>query len=285
MSLGESTQVEPALTAPNAGMHFNSAKSALFSALSTLVFPDPQLVPTSAFVYLLGLLGFEERAARQAVRRAADAGWIEAQRSGRRSLWQLSSSGVEMMNDGAAHRRRLFEGHRLWDGQVLLLNVAVPESDRGLRWTLKTRLAWVGFAQVSPGAWMSTRLSDESQAAALLGQLGLHGISYVARAGGIGDLRDVVSKAWDLVGLAARYQQLLDDFAGAGDEVGDDSITMRVQLVHRYRRFLGDDPTLPIELLPGDWVGQRMAHRYLELMRQWHDPVRSRWQEILDGKC
>jgi len=46
-----------------------------------------------------------------------------AQRSGGAHCGGLSSSGVEMMNDGAAHRRPALRGARLWDGQVLLLNV------------------------------------------------------------------------------------------------------------------------------------------------------------------
>ena len=66
---------------------------------------------TQTIIDALAHLDFYERAARQAVARTAAAGWLAAERNGRRVRWQLTLAGREYL---AADRQRLFTPDSDW---------------------------------------------------------------------------------------------------------------------------------------------------------------------------
>ncbi len=59
-----------------------SARSLLLTVLGEFVLPDGRPVWTAALIDLLGALDVAEKAARQAIMRTSDSGWIEASRVG-----------------------------------------------------------------------------------------------------------------------------------------------------------------------------------------------------------
>jgi hypothetical protein len=66
---------------------------------------------TQTIIDALALLDFDERAARQAIARTAEAGWLAAERNGRRVRWQLTLAGREYL---AADRQRLLSPDSDW---------------------------------------------------------------------------------------------------------------------------------------------------------------------------
>src|SRR5690242_14039810 len=79
-----------------------SARSLLLTVLGELVLPTGAPVWTSALLDLLADLGVAEKAARQAILRTADSGWIEPRRSGRETRWSLTPSGERLLREGTA---------------------------------------------------------------------------------------------------------------------------------------------------------------------------------------
>ncbi|HZC10209.1 MAG TPA: PaaX family transcriptional regulator, partial [Mycobacterium sp.] len=138
-------------------LHPSSASSALLTVLSVFVFPEPQPVPTSVFLYLLEQLGFGSRAGRQALQRAVGEGWIEARRTGRQASWHFTTAGHQLMTEGRVRLRDFGSSDRRWDGRLIMVNASVPDANRDLRHTLRTRLSWMGFGAMSPGTWISLR--------------------------------------------------------------------------------------------------------------------------------
>jgi hypothetical protein len=69
---------------------------------------------TRTIIDALALLDFDERAARQAIARTAAAGWLAAERNGRRVRWQLTLAGRKYL---AADRQRLLTPDSDWMGQ------------------------------------------------------------------------------------------------------------------------------------------------------------------------
>src|ERR1700742_3741025 len=73
-----------------------SARGMLFTLLGEFVLPgegeggDEGGAWTSAVLAVFGRLGVAEKATRQALMRTANAGWLTAQKSGRRTRWQLT---------------------------------------------------------------------------------------------------------------------------------------------------------------------------------------------------
>ena len=55
---------------------------------------------TASLIDLLADLDVAEKAARQAIMRTADSGWIEASRVGRETRWNLTAAGTRLLREG-----------------------------------------------------------------------------------------------------------------------------------------------------------------------------------------
>src|SRR6478672_8985053 len=94
-----------------------------------------ELGAASARSLLLTVLGeFElpggrdvaEKAARQAIMRTADSGWIEASRIGRETRWSLTDAGTDLLREGTDRIYSFAAEGAAWGGEWLVLTVGVP---------------------------------------------------------------------------------------------------------------------------------------------------------------
>ena len=190
-----------------------SARSLLLTVLGEFVLPRPEPVWTQTLIDVLAELGVEQKSARQALARTAAEGLLASDRSGRRVRWSLSSSGRQLLTDGAARIYGFGTRTVAWDGRWLVLLVSVPESRRQLRHRLRTRLAWAGLGSPTPGVWVTPHPGKQDEVAQVIADLDLTEVtsSFVGPFGAIGAERDVVAQAWDLAGIEAAYADFLDD--------------------------------------------------------------------------
>ncbi|HWC84665.1 MAG TPA: PaaX family transcriptional regulator C-terminal domain-containing protein [Pseudonocardiaceae bacterium] len=256
-----------------------SARGLLFTVLGEFVLPTTGSAWTAAFIEVLGRLGVEERATRQALMRTAADGWLKSHRQGRRTLWTLSAAAERLLGSGA-ERIYGFQGTQPdWDGRWVVVLARAPESDRPARHLLRTRLTWAGFGSPAPGVWISTHPDRATEAERVLGEVGLLDDAHVfvgPHTGG-GELTAMVGQAWDLAAISAQYGDFLAEFGGRST---GDSLTRLVQLVHAWRRFPAMDPALPAELLPTGWSGARAAALFRRQHARLTAEARTRWQQL-----
>ena len=107
-----------------------SARGLLFTLLGEFALPGDGTAWTSAALAVLARLGIEEKATRQALMRTAAAGWLEAEKHGRRTRWRLTASARKMLTEGAERIYSFTGPSQSWDGRWVLVFVRVPESDR-----------------------------------------------------------------------------------------------------------------------------------------------------------
>ena len=255
-----------------------SARSWLLTVLGEFVLPGEEPAWTSSLVAVLAGLGLEEKASRQALARTAADGLIRAERVGRRARWQLTQPGRRLLTEGADRIYSFGVRSSRWDGRWLVLNVALPESQRELRHRLRTRMSWAGFGGLAPNLWVSPNTDREAEAKQLLDELGLTAttLSFTGEFGGIGSERSLVEQAWNLSDLAARYDAFVTEFARPGPSV----MLSQVRLVHEWRRFPFLDPQLPAELLPPQWIGARAAAVFHDRHAAWHDGAQTNWKLV-----
>jgi phenylacetic acid degradation operon negative regulatory protein len=79
-----------------------SARGLLFTVLGEFVLPAGGAAWTSTLIDVLGRLGVEEKACRQALMRTAADGWLRAERVGRRTRWWLTDAADTMLTEGTA---------------------------------------------------------------------------------------------------------------------------------------------------------------------------------------
>jgi len=224
-------------------------------------------------------LGVAEKATRQALMRTANAGWLTPEKAGRRTRWLLTPAATKLLTDGA-QRIYSFGPAREWDGQWVLVQVRIPETDRRARHVVRTRLAWAGFGSLGPGLWLSPHADREPEAIRVLGEAGVADDAhvFVARRTGLSDTREMVAAAWDLNQLEAEYEQFTAEFRGPAAPA--DVLLRQLELVHAWRRFPALDPALPSELLPPRWTGTRAAELFGDRHERWAGDARREWQRL-----
>jgi len=254
-----------------------SARGLLFTVLGEFVLPAGGVAWTSAVIEVLGRLGVEEKATRQALMRSASAGWLAAERVGRRTRWRLTPAGERLLTEGTERIYGFRAALPDWDGRWLLVLARAPETLRGSRHHLRTRLTWAGLGSAAPGVWISPHAERVAEVESVLAGAGGAGAQvFVAEHAGRGDLAAMVRQAWDLAGIEAGYQEFLAEFAVAAG----DPLVRLVELVHAWRRFPAIDPELPTALLPPQWSGIRAAVLFRRRHAAWSAAAAADWTRL-----
>lgn len=234
---------------------------------------------TSAVLAVFARLGIEEKATRQALMRTSGAGWLEAEKIGRRTRWRLTGNARRLLTDGAERIYSFTGPAHDWDGRWLLVSVRIPESDRRARHVVRSRLSWAGFGSLGPGLWISPHPSREAEATGVLRAAGVAADAhvFVATRSGLGDAGVMVADAWDLAAIEEQYEQFIEDFR---DEAPRDVLVRQIELVHAWRRFPSVDPSLPGELLPARWNGLKAAQVFAGRHERWSAGARQDWSQL-----
>jgi phenylacetic acid degradation operon negative regulatory protein len=116
----------------------------------------------------------------------------------------------------------------------------------------------------------------------LIGDLGLqaHVKAFVARAAKPTDIGETIRDAWDLEGLAARYQSFLDrwDRRRPLPDAPDDLARM-LWLLTEWLQLVRQDPRIPVEHLPADWPAVRAE----QVFHRLHATYQASAQAIADA--
>jgi phenylacetic acid degradation operon negative regulatory protein len=256
-----------------------SARGLLLTLLGEFVLPEGGTAWTSAVLAVFVRLGVEEKTTRQALMRTAAAGWLEAEKVGRRTRWRLTASAQKMLTEGAERIYSFAGPAESWDGRWLLVYARIPESDRRARHVVRSRLSWAGFGSLGGGLWISPHPDREDEAIGVLREAGVAADAhvFVARRSGLADVRVMVAAAWDLGAIEEQYEGFLEEFGTAAPA---DVLARQVELVHAWRRFPAIDPALPRELLPPRWSGLEAARLFADRHQRWSVPARQEWKRL-----
>ena len=199
------------------------------------------------------------RQIRTAVFRLVQNGWLESERFGRRSIYGLSTLGIQ--DYGRATSQIYRSKFKPWDGQWTIL--ACNKEGFSNYGDFRKQLYWLGFGEL-PGATfvhpnldivafnqLVVKLRVADKVAIWDGQLtsSLEGSS-------------VLLKAWDFTHLKVRFERflsrfsiLMSDMSEEEWSVPENSFVVRVLLIHEYRRILLQVADLPEAIFPKNWPG------------------------------
>ena len=255
-----------------------SARGLLFTVLGEFVLPGGGVAWTSAVIAAFTRLGVEEKATRQALMRTAAAGWLRAEKAGRRTRWHLTDAARQLLTDGAERIYSFTGPAENWDGRWLLVAARIPDGDRSTRHAVRTRLSWAGFGSLGPGLWVSPHPEREAEVAQVLREAGITDAHlFVATRSGLADTRDMVNTAWDLAVIEQAYERFIGEFSAG---VPGDVLARQVELVHAWRRFPAIDPALPRELLPARWSGLTAARLFADRHERWSADAQAEWKRL-----
>lgn len=259
-----------------------SARSLLITMLGELVWQTGEPVWTSTLVRILGGLGIEQQAARQAIARASGSGWITPERHGREVRWSLTDKLAHIFETGSRRVYSLSDPYTSWDGTWLALWVIIPQTLRRARRPLYAGLTWAGFGNPAPGLWLTPHVERSGEVGGLLEQLELkeHTFALTGALDAVGLPRDeVVERGWDLAALRTRYEEVWQAMDSLRPETEDETLFTHLRLMNEWQEFPRIDPQLPEAILP-DWAGRRVARRIEALRAEWTPVVRRRFAEL-----
>ena len=258
-----------------------SARSLLLTVLGEFVYPRGHAVWTSTLLLALGELGVEEKSARQAISRTAAEGLLSSARAGRRARWSLTEHGAVLLRGGTERIYNFMREEVEWDGQWLLVTVAVPETHRQIRHRLRTQLTWLGMGSPVPGLWVVPDAEKEGPVAEVLGELGLSSkaFAWIGHWAPIGDKGELIAAAWALAEVAEEYRDFVNAFSKLCPSTPTDAFVAQVRLVQAWRRFPFLDPALPSRLLEQDWPGPTAAKVFRDCHDHWREGAQQRWDD------
>lgn len=255
----------------------------LLTVLGEFVLPHEGHLWTSSVVETLGTLDIDERNARQAIARLADRGIVRSEKRGRRARWHLTESGSRLLTDGTKRIYEFGDGADDWDERWLVVLCSVQEDQRAKRHQLRGQLEFAGFGFVAPGVAISPHLDREKAANDVLSELDLlpQAVVFRAEAGSLVSTDDLLTRAWDLDGLAAHYHEFISTFGDRSPTDGAESFAAVVELVHEWRRFPFVDPEIPPRLLPADWPSHDAKQLFDQQHQRWSASAH-RWYQSLE---
>jgi phenylacetic acid degradation operon negative regulatory protein len=237
---------------------------------------------SGSIIDVLGRLGVSEHATRSTLTRMVNRGLLRRQRDGRRMYFGLTHRSVALLHDGQHRVWKVGAVNDRWDGTWTLLCFSLPDAWHRERHGLRSQLAWAGFGPLQGGLWIAPGHVDVGD---IVGGLGAEAQVRVfrSRADELTDVDRMVRDAYDLDGLAARYEEFLSRW-GDGGRIPADPIAARLSLVAQWLQAIRRDPRLPVRHLPPDWPAVRAQKVFRDLDVALDPPARALATTLLDTR-
>lgn len=267
-------------------------------------FRRPELIPSGALVELLGIFDVTEAGARAAIRRLAQRGFLQGERSGRSTAY-----GVDTHVHGELVERiaALFMGGSgaSWDGRWTIVAYSLPETARNARNALRDQLRRHGFGNLYDGLWLrpgdSSAQVEEIRTAIEPPLRRADVTCFVSAELPDGaDAAELASRAFQLPEVAAGYRAFIDEWSPLADErraasaeggtstySDAQALRVRTSVMRQWRELRREDPRLPAELLGAqhpleeaaalsaflyDDLGPQAVRAFRQVLEH-HDPV------------
>jgi len=281
--MSRTTAETPALPRSQTG---SSSQHLLTTLLGDYWAGRDEHLPSAALVALLGEFDIGPTAARAALNRLARRGVLLSSRVGRNSYYGFAPGASEMLLAGAHEFVSFGHGAVNWDGQWTVALFALTEAQRDLRYSLRSRLRWLGFAPLFDGTWVSPRPVAD-QAWQQLDELGIHDVTILRAVEQPNSARRPID-AWNLEEVAAAYTDFVDAYqplceqVRAGEVSASQALLARTRIMDSWRTFPGIDPDLPATLLPADWPGHAAHDIFVEVYDELGPLAAIRVRQIID---
>ena len=246
----------------------------IFTLFGAYVNPRGGEIRIRNLIELVKPLGLSENAIRLALSRMMKQGLLRKRKVKRDIYYSLSKKGDSLMLGGKRHA--LEKEQKRWDKKWRLLVYTIPESLRHLRDTLRNKLISMGFGSLGSSLWISP-YDFNKKLSKLFRELKVTDYveTFEANYKGLHDSKKLTARAWDIKGLEKQYKEYLlkynplltkykRNIKNKKKISPGDCFAHRFRLTAEYIDISLNDPMLPQEILPANWVGLKAKNICIE---------------------
>lgn len=241
----------------------------------------------AALLELLQAVDIDEAAGRGALSRLKRRGILLAERHGAAAGYALAP-GTRLafdLGDARVLERRTPPPDRGW----VLAAFSIPEASRDIRYRLRSRLARVGFSQVTGGLWIAPR-QLEPDLRNVVESLGLTDLVSVFTAEHMGftATAQAVAQWWDLPAIGASYAAFTREYGPLAaslahrrtDPDPERAFADYTRVLTAWRPIPYVDPGLPAAYLPASWPGMRATEAFFAVHDRLARPAMAFAREV-----
>jgi phenylacetic acid degradation operon negative regulatory protein len=237
---------------------------------------------SGSYLDVMERVGVSEHATRSTLTRMVRRGLLRRRRQGRKMFFGLTAHSEKILKDGEARIWGTGPVNTEGDGEWTLVGFSLPQDWRRGRHDLRSRLTWSGFGMIHSGLWIAPSRVDVT---GVLAELGLEGHVRVFAARPIhpADIGPLLGEAYDLAGLAGRYETFLRRWSRP-EPLPDhpDPLARKLFLLSEWLEIIRHDPRLPLGHLPSGWAAPRAHQLLLERHAELEGPARMVAEHILE---
>ena len=148
-----------------------------------------------------------------------------------------------------------------WDRKWRVVFFDIEEKNKKQREHFRRKLCNLGFAQFQRSVYISP-FPIEKEMREFIESLGLKDKAYLLISPRFlaGDEKDLVRRIWNLDRINEKYSKVLNKI-----EEGEIDEKKQQEIKSLYLEILSVDPFLPVELLPKDWLRQKVEKKIRQL--------------------
>jgi phenylacetic acid degradation operon negative regulatory protein len=248
----------------------------------------------STLVAMLAALGIDQQAARSTISRLKSKGILLSQKDDGVARYALSSDILDIF---IGYDQRIFAPERSKPGDPWALVVfSVPEAQRNRRYELRAELTSLGFGFVAAGVAIApSTVLEQAMERLAARKLDCYTEYFSGDYLKGGDVREHVSRWWDLETLDQEYSEFIDRYGEfvekwqgrvgiatvLSEEDRLDAFHTYVPMLTMWRKFPYRDPNLPLEYLPEGWKAPRAKETFLKLHSILEAPAAAYAEELV----
>lgn len=230
----------------------------LFLFIETSISGSPKKLHMARVLAWEDFERFNSDTIKRAIKRAQSRGFIKQD-------FTLTKEGKERL-EGILPK---YFGKKEWNGNWYLVIYDIPEEVKGYRDALRKKLKKLGFGQLQASVWVCPfDFFGEIKKIVDKYEISPYVIFAISDRLGTREARILAEKVWNTEEINNQYRGLIDQYRELKKNSEKENQEWRKRrLYFEYLNILRQDPQLPRELLPEDWMGER-AHQLFSKFKE-----------------
>lgn len=156
--------------------------------------------------------------------------------------------------------------NKKWDGYWRIVIFDIPEKNKAIREALRRKLTSLGFASWQKSVYIIPHdINDEINQYFMSNGLADTCICLTAKSSGLVNDRALAVKVWELNKLNNKYRKILDRCKNLDNDNKNKKKHLIREIWFNYQNLISIDPFLPKELLPNNWLRDKVKDALLSL--------------------